>query len=180
MQAYLLYEDTACSLNLKSFVKFVCDNTVGKLARLLRMAGCDTAYVPEDNLRRVLSLSREQGRKIISRNSRYSELTIANDFYHLTADDPEEQLIQLAVELELDFDPGNYLTRCVNCNNRLVSIDKSQVKGRVWPYVWQTQDTFSTCPSCGRIYWRATHAEAIAIRLERLSNEVTRRKEEGL
>jgi uncharacterized protein with PIN domain len=161
-------------------VKFVCDNTVGKLARLLRMAGLDTAYVPEDDLRRVISLSREQGRKIVSRNSRFAELTIASDVYHLTADGPEEQFIQLAVDLQLELDSDKYLTRCVDCNDELVPIDKNDIRGRVWPYVWQTQHNFSTCPSCGRIYWRATHAEAIAIRLERLRNEVTRREKEGL
>ncbi len=174
-----MYEDTVCILNLKSFVKFVCDNTVGKLARLLRMAGFDTAYVPEDNLSRVISLSREQDRKIISRNSRFAELTIVSDFYHLDADDPEEQFIQLFVDLQLELDSDRYLTRCVDCNDELIPIARNDVKDRVWPYVWQSQDNFSTCPACGRIYWRATHAQAISSRMEHFKEEITRRREES-
>jgi uncharacterized protein with PIN domain len=153
-------------------VKFVCDNTVGRLARLLRMAGLDTAYVAENDLQQVISLSREQGRKIVSRNSRFLELTLATDFYHVTSDNDEEQFRTLVVDLQLKLSTDQFLTRCLECNEVLVEIDKQEVKGRVWPYVWQTQDRFHTCPGCGKIYWRATHIKAMSARLTRLLREI--------
>lgn len=159
-------------------MKFVCDNTVGKLARSLRMAGLDTAYVAEDDLYAVVALSKEQGRRIVSRNSRYCELTIADNFYHLTVDDPDEQFILLVLDLDLSLDADNFLTRCADCNESLIAIDRSEVKGRVWPYVWQTQKEFSVCPNCDKVYWSATHAKAITRHLQHLMDEIARRRGE--
>jgi uncharacterized protein with PIN domain len=44
-------------------MRFVCDSTVGKLARLLRTAGLDTAYVKEDSLARLLTIKSELDQK---------------------------------------------------------------------------------------------------------------------
>ncbi len=47
--------------------------------------------------------------------------------------------------------------RCVRCNRRTRETPRREVRGRVPPYVFRTQRRFTSCPRCGRIYWRATH-----------------------
>jgi uncharacterized protein with PIN domain len=58
------------------------------------------------------------------------------------------------------LDPyGRVLSRCLRCNELLAPIDRSDVRNRVPPYVYETQPGFRTCGRCGRIYWRGTHRE---------------------
>jgi uncharacterized protein with PIN domain len=57
--------------------------------------------------------------------------------------------------------------RCLECNEATVPVEKAAVRGRVPPYVFDTQTRFMTCPSCGRIYWKATHVRDMLRRLRR-------------
>ena len=49
------------------------------------------------------------------------------------------------------------LTRCLRSNDPLKGIDRSAVRERVPPHVYETRNDFKTCGCCGRIYWRGTH-----------------------
>ena len=74
------------------------------------MAGYDTAHVARDDLSRVIALSREEGRKIISRNAKYHELQLANDFLHLIDDDPYEQFRRIVAGLGLPIVEADFLS----------------------------------------------------------------------
>jgi uncharacterized protein with PIN domain len=52
-----------------------------------------------------------------------------------------------------------------------VKADREAVKELVPPYVFETQNAFSQCAACGRIYWRATHVDGILKRLRRRLGE---------
>ncbi len=156
-------------------MRFVCDSTVGKLARLLRMAGFDSVYIREDDLARVLAISKEQERMIISRNSRYSDLRLASNFYHLIADEPLQQLRKLVADLRIQLDEGRFLTRCLECNELLEKIDKEEVRDRLYDFVARTQETIFICPRCERLYWHATHARAIINQLLTIKSELGQR-----
>jgi len=49
------------------------------------------------------------------------------------------------------------LTRCLRSNEPLKGIDRSAVRERVPPHVYETRNDFKTCGCCGRIYWKGTH-----------------------
>jgi uncharacterized protein with PIN domain len=36
------------------------------------------------------------------------------------------------------------------------------------PYVYDTQEAFSACPACGRLYWHATHREEMERQLREI------------
>jgi uncharacterized protein with PIN domain len=160
-------------------MRFVCDSTVGKLARFLRMAGFDTACVPRPELPKVLAISREEGRKIVSRNSKIRDIRLASDFYHIMDDDPETQFRKLLTDLDLDLSEDDFLSRCLECNFPLMSIPKQEIGGKVYPYVFRTQESFFICQKCDRIFWHATHAEAIVNRLRRIKFELDRGRQQG-
>jgi hypothetical protein len=149
-------------------VKFVCDSTVGKLARLMRMAGFDTASVRTEGTAAVISVAREENRQILSRNSRFSELTMAPDFYHVTPDLPDRQFARLIVDLGLELNRAAFLTRCLDCNAPLQPVEKCELEEELFPYVRATQDSFHRCPQCRKVYWQATHVQAMNRNLERL------------
>jgi hypothetical protein len=50
-------------------------------------------------------------------------------------------------------------TRCLRCNEPTVPAAKAEIERQVPEYVWETQESFSRCPRCGRVYWRGTHTE---------------------
>ncbi|MBI4257155.1 hypothetical protein HY626_03830, partial [Candidatus Uhrbacteria bacterium] len=59
-------------------------------------------------------------------------------------------------------------SRCVECNALLEPMAKEAVKERVPPYVFSTQERFSCCPQCRRLYWPATHQQRMAEELKAL------------
>ena len=152
-------------------MRFVCDSTVGKLAHLLRMCGLDTAYIKDADPAVVISISRREGRVILSRNSLFRELVLADSFLHLTFDDPDEQFRQLVSTLKLTLDESGILTRCLECNQLLLSVEKESIRDRLFEFVAQTQEKFLLCPDCDKIYWHGTHAKAMVNKLQRLKNE---------
>jgi uncharacterized protein with PIN domain len=87
----------------------------------------------------------------------------------VTSDHFREQLRQVGAAVSLAR--GGAFTRCVECNDPLVTIAREAVRERVPPYVFETQHAFWTCPTCHRLYWPATHharmrAELAAMGLE--------------
>jgi uncharacterized protein with PIN domain len=48
----------------------------------------------------------------------------------------------------------------------LAEIGKNNVRDRVPPYVYATQELFHDCPSCGRLYWKGTHRDKMAREVE--------------
>ncbi|HUV75078.1 MAG TPA: Mut7-C RNAse domain-containing protein, partial [Dehalococcoidales bacterium] len=88
----------------------------------------------------------------------------------LTSEESEEQLRKVIETLDLDcqFSP---FTICLECNQPLVEKSKDEVKDRVPPHVFQTQNQYMECPACQRIYWRGTHWEAMSRKLERLKKK---------
>lgn len=156
-------------------MRFVCDSTMGKLSRFLRMAGFDTAYVREDNMARVLAISKEENRLIVSRNSKYLELQLANNFRHLTADEPLDQFRKLVTDLQMQLDEKQFLTRCLQCNELLEKIATEKVSERLYDFVARTQREIFVCPRCDKLYWHATHARAMITRLLAIKSELDRK-----
>lgn len=156
-------------------MRFICDSTVGKLTRLLRMAGYDTAYVKEPGWRKVVKRALGEKRIILSRNSLYSDLKLAPQFLLLHDDSPEEQFRVVVREYGLKIDPGRFLSRCLECNGTLVPVEVEAIRERLWDYVAESQDSFFLCETCDRVYWHGTHARAMTDRLLKLKEQVEKR-----
>jgi uncharacterized protein len=139
------------------------------------MAGFDTAYVKEDNVARVLTISKEENRLIVSRNSRYLEIQLASNYYHLTEDEPLDQFRKLMADLQIPFDERRFLTRCLQCNELLEKINTEKVLERLYDFVARTQQEIFVCPRCDKLYWHATHARAMITRLFVIKSELDRK-----
>jgi uncharacterized protein with PIN domain len=73
----------------------------------------------------------------------------------VTSDHFREQLRQVATEVPLVRDAA--FSRCLECNEPLAAVEREAARERVPRYVFDTQDAFSCCPRCRRLYWPATH-----------------------
>ena len=150
--------------------KFMVDINVAKLARWLRMMGYDAVIFNGDDDWRMVVTALAEGRIIITKDTQVMKRGVITSgrlkAVLITSDVPELQIQQVIQALNLDshFRP---FTICLECNQPLIERDKEEVRGRVPPYVFQTQDQYRECPSCHRIYWKGTHWQAMKQMLEK-------------
>ena len=140
--------------------RFLVTEDAGRLARWLRLLGYDTALAKNLSLSELYRKAYNEGRIVLTRNRRIGASSLFR-VIQLQSQDFSEQLQQIRCELRLPEQPVGLFSRCDRCNVPVEQIEKPQVEDRVPPYVYQTQERFSRCPSCGRVYWKATHCASI-------------------
>ena len=126
------------------------------MCKWLRIMGFDASYFPEAEKRELIIKSLQGERVILTRDSKmavYSGIRML----HIKSDFVEEQVRQVVAELNIKPDRNKFFTICVICNTPLKKVKKSDIKDKVPPYVYQTQDSFMRCDVCERIYWQGTH-----------------------
>jgi len=144
-------------------MKFAADRMLGRLARWLRVIGQDAAYGPQLSGYGLIRAARREGRLILTRDRALAKkspppcLVIESDQFR-------EQLRQVVRACQLD-PLKQAFTRCVECNSLLRPVAKEGLEGKVPPYVFSTQEKFSLCPTCRRLYWPATHQQRMAAEL---------------
>ena len=73
-------------------MKFIVDSMLGRLARWLRLLGCDTLYYPSIEDRRLIRIASEEDRVLITRDTRLVRMRGLKHFLLLHENDPFEQL----------------------------------------------------------------------------------------
>ena len=137
---------------------FIADAMLGRLARALRMLGFDTQYRPDIDDNELKMTALREGRVILTRDREVADTSLPVTVLLVESDHVEEQLLQTARAFRIA--PGGRLfSRCLICNVEVEDVEKCEVRERVPDYVYETQKHFSRCPSCGRVYWAATHVE---------------------
>lgn len=126
--------------------------------------GYDALFFNGSDDARMIAIALAEDRVILTRDTQIIKRRLVTSgrlrVILLTSDKPELQMSQVIAALNLDrqFRP---FTRCLECNQPLAERSKAEVKDRVPPYVFQTQEQYRECPACHRIYWRGTHWQAM-------------------
>jgi uncharacterized protein with PIN domain len=153
-------------------ITFIVDSNAGKLARWLRMMGYDTLFFKDIEDGRLVDMAMKEGRVVVTRDTQIAKRRVAaNGSLRVILtrdDDPRKQLLRVMKELSLDCQQMQF-TRCLECNRRLVSRSKEEVKDLVPPYVFRTQVQYMQCPSCSRVYWQGTHWQRMKSALEEIT-----------
>ena len=135
--------------------KFAADRMLGRLVKWLRVLGCDVIYGPHLTGHGLIRAARAEERMILTRD-RHLKQKQPPAFIMIASDDYREQLRQVVQEFRLDVGAGLF-TRCLKCNSLLQARAKEAVAKLVPPYVFSTEERFSWCSRCQRIYWPGTH-----------------------
>jgi len=151
-----------------SEIRFVADPALGRLARWLRLLGYDASFGRHLTGAALLAAARREGRVLLTRDTRLMKRKDLPPHLFIKSDHFREQLKQVIGHFKVKIDRGVF-GRCIECNLATVSVAKDGVAGKVPPYVFTTQETFSRCPSCGKIYWRATHYDHVRSELAKLT-----------
>lgn len=137
--------------------KFIVDFMLGRLAKWLRILGYDTLYTNKAFPENILLTSLKENRIIVTRNAHLS-YNRALKLVLVKSDKFMEQVAQLVKELKINISEKEFFSRCTFCNAELKVVEnKEEVKLLVPEYVYKTNDKFTTCPECKRIYWAGSH-----------------------
>ncbi len=148
--------------------RFVLDGHLGRLARLLRIAGFDTLYNPAFSKEELVRASRDEERLLLTRDVgllKRSELTRA---YYIRSTERQDQLEEVVDRFDLRRQLRPF-TRCPRCNGRLERAARADIEHLVEHGTLSSFDDFWRCDSCGQPYWKGAHQEGLNRLLERLA-----------
>ncbi len=147
-------------------MRFLVDGMLGRLAKWLRILGYDVLYFRDLEDPELAGLAEAEGRILLTADEELGQRQEGEGRILISSDDWREQLRELAQVVELDTD--RLFTRCIECNVPLERARGEEVRGRVPPFVLATQEEFSRCPQCGRIYWKGSHLAHALAEVERI------------
>jgi uncharacterized protein with PIN domain len=153
-------------------IRFIADVHLGKLARLLRMMGFDTAWANDLTDEMIAAAARAQRRTILSRDRGLLKRRVVTHGCLIRSLAPREQL----AEVLRRFDLARRLrifSRCMSCNATLAHVSRTSVLDALPAAVAETCTEFSRGPGCGMVYWRGSHWE----RMKKLAAEVVSRQD---
>ena len=148
--------------------RFILDVHLGKLARYLRMLGFDAAYSADWNDEQIIRLALDQRRIILTRDRGILKQNRVSHGHWVRHQDPMEQLEEVLNALDL-FSKLQAFTRCLECNEAIESVEKSEIQAVTKPEILGQFDEFWRCNGCGRVYWKGSHYDRMLERIAHLS-----------
>ncbi|NOX79827.1 MAG: hypothetical protein GXP57_01815 [Deltaproteobacteria bacterium] len=136
------------------------DVNVGKLARLLRMAGFDTLYDRCWKDDKLVALCCRERRILLTRDLGLLQRKQVEFGRYIRALGPSEQLLEVIGLLGLERHVVPF-SRCMVCNCPLQPIAKEKINHRLQPLTRKYYNSFSRCPGCRRIYWPGSHLDGM-------------------
>jgi len=147
--------------------RFICDDNLGKLARYLRVGGYDTFFEKDIDNSRLIRISLDDRRFILTRDHRLIERRLVRYYFLIEQDLWPDQLKAVFGHFGIGYLRSGMFSRCLEDNALIVPADKEAVRDLIFPFTYEHHSDFRQCPACCRVYWSGTHTEAMVRRLEK-------------
>jgi uncharacterized protein with PIN domain len=146
--------------------RFLCDASLGGLARWLRAAGYEAGLAPEVPPKRLPDEALRRGAALLTTDAEALDRRIVADgslrvVWLPTSLLVEEKLVLVLRDLGLPLREP----RCMACGGALEARAKESVFARIPPRTARWKDEYFVCAGCGALCWKGTHWERIAARL---------------
>lgn len=138
--------------------RFIADTHLGGLARLLRMAGFDTLYDNGYRDERIAAIASAEERIVLTRDRGLLMRRTVTHGCYVHALKPAQQLREIFERLDLGRSARPF-SLCLHCNAPLHPAARNDVQHKVPQRVVEHYGRFSTCYSCGRVFWEGSHWE---------------------
>ncbi len=153
-------------------MRFICDTTVGKLAKYLRIFGLDTVTISSpDELNQYIQST---GSPLLftrrTKNISYRPMKL------IKTNRIKEQIEEIEDLIKPYLKRKKFMTRCIECNSLLTSVEKKDIEALVPEYIYHNHEAFKICLSCKKVYWAGTHANKIKKRIKTLNLDVYEQK----
>lgn len=136
--------------------KFIADVHLGKLTRYIRMIGFDVIYKNSYTDDEIVKLSKNEKRTILTRDVGILKRNEVTHGYFVRNTKVKKQVIEVIKRFDLQKEINEFV-RCIECNDLLINVEKKAILQQLPPKVAASQNEFSRCPSCKKIYWQGTH-----------------------
>ncbi len=144
--------------------RFIVDRHLGKLARGLRLLGFDTLHDRDWPDREIIAAAGRDGRIILTRDRGLLRVREVTHGFWLRSADPQAQLLEVVTRLDLATQARPF-QRCLVCNGEIGPAGVDALRDRVPPDARRRFDEFRACTSCGRVYWKGSHYQAMLARI---------------
>jgi len=146
-------------------LRFIADSMLGKLAKWLRIMGCDTHYQAcyhGETLGRLIN----ERRRLLTRHretfGRYPKALL------IRSDHVGEQLLEMTGDGHLLIDKSKWFSRCLVCNTPLEGTEFDTAREDIPEYVFYNNiSDIRSCPSCNRYFWPGSHRQRMVRQLEK-------------
>ena len=147
--------------------RFLCDPSLGGLARWLRAAGYEATVdgkvpqhrLPDEALRRGLALLTTETEVLVRRIVVSGSLVVVWVPSALTMKDQLRMVMR-------DLGLGLRDARCMACGGELVPTPKEAVLPRIPPRTARWLDEYFVCSGCDQLFWKGTHWSRISTALQ--------------
>jgi uncharacterized protein with PIN domain len=158
-------------LQARSLPAFVADGHLGKLTRNLRLLGIDVSYRCDARDSELLVTMVRERRALLTRDRRLLMHRVVQTGYYPRSQHSIEQTVEIIKRFNL---AGNLapFQRCLRCNERLNRAPKETVLEKLEPLTRLYYHDFRRCPKCGQIYWRGSHFERLASRVDAIIESI--------
>ncbi len=148
-------------------ISFVVDINVGKLARILRLLGFDTAFVENAGDKDLAEISEQKGRILLTRDGNLLKRKNVMHGRLVRSSLPKDQAVEIIrwYGLEKKVKP---FSRCLACNGMLAPIEKEKIIHRLEPLTKKYFFSFYICEKCEKIYWPGSHRDRMQAFLDEL------------
>jgi len=151
--------------------RFLCDGSLGGLARWLRAAGYEARAGLGSPAAELIEEARAEGRLLLTSDSRFMRRSIVRKrslaaLWVSSSVGRLDQLDSVLGDLGLPVLPP----RCMACGGELRPVKKAEVYHRIPPRTARWKDEYFVCCVCDRLFWQGTHWERIRTRLARVDS----------
>jgi uncharacterized protein with PIN domain len=138
--------------------RLLLDVHLGALARRLRLLGLDSAYNNDAHDDELVDRAGREDRLLLTQDRGLLRRRALRRAAYVRGSRPDDQLADVLDRFALPLAP---FTRCTACGGTLSPVPKAAVVDRLQPGTRRTQEQFSHCQACDRVYWRGAHSERL-------------------
>ena len=142
-------------------IRFAADGMLQSLATWLRLLGYDCVAGKDLFGRQLLEQAVVEDRVFLTRNAHLPDnlprqLLECGQISIVTGERLPEQLREVVSKYSLET-RQNVFSRCLECNESLRSVERTEAAGQVPPKVLERETDFWKCERCGKTFWRGSH-----------------------
>eukprot|EP01041_Mallomonas_annulata_P005919 gene5919-11947_t len=166
------------SITRRENVKFLCDSSLHRFCRWLRILGVDTALeTSEEHEKRsagdmnpLFDRCRTEGRVLLTTSKSVTHRRQCPESSIISVKNFQNSLVQLCKEFALTLNPDDFLTKCVKCNGLILPCESSD------PRLQQTGQNIPPnipiylCSGCSQAYWWSELHNSSAVRAKKAAD----------